>query len=97
MIEHIVSYLKQEVPVPLRNDSSLSLSTFARIETAIASVEKPLEMLYSKYRQDDFFAKHPLFIAVETVPLGFRYEMQSGLNRLVYDTYEYVSVEKKSA
>jgi len=35
-----------------------------------------------------------LLVASETVSLGSRYECQQGENRLVYNTYNYVSVEK---
>jgi len=53
--------------------------------------------LSTRYKQDGYFAQHPLFVASETVALGTRYDCILGENRLVYDTYEYVSVEKISA
>jgi len=87
-------YLKQEILEPLQAVPGLSPALLSQIEESFNTVEKPLQFLSSRYKQDNYFAQHPLFVASETISLGTRYECQQGANRLAYNTYEYVSVEK---
>ena len=89
-----VDYLKQQILEPLQAIPDLSPALLSQFEESLSDVERPLDFLSSRYKQDNYFAQHPLFVASETVSLGSRYECQHGENRLVYNTYEYVSVEK---
>jgi hypothetical protein len=53
--------------------------------------EKPVEFLSTVYKQDKYFAQHDLYVEPESVCFGARYESHSGTNKLVYDSYQYVS------
>ena len=57
------------------------------------TLSNPLDMFSTKYKQDQYFDKHPLAVKPETVILGHRYETKNNFTRTVYDSYQYVSVE----
>jgi len=57
------------------------------------TLSHPLDMLSTKYKQNQYFNIHPLAAKPETVILGHRYETQNNLTRTVYDSYQYVSIE----
>jgi len=57
------------------------------------TLSHPLDMLSTKYKQDQYFDKHSLAVKPETVVLGLRYETKNHNTRTVYDTYEYIPVE----
>jgi hypothetical protein len=95
MTETIAGYLRPEVLEPLKCNPNVGHETVARVEKCMTDITRPLDFLSTKYRQDEYFARHPFFVPPESIPLGSRYEMQGGKNILVYDTFEYVSVEKK--
>ena len=92
--ECTVDYLREQVLGPLKEEPAVSTQTFNKIEQSLEYVRKPLEFLSSKYKQDEYFTSHPLFVSAETLPVGFRYDVRNMQNKLVYDTYEYISIEK---
>lgn len=55
--------------------------------------KQPLDFLSSSYKQDKFFDEHPLAVVPETVDFGPRYETAEGQTKVVYDSFQYVSVE----
>lgn len=89
-----VEYLKQQILEPLRKEPGISDSAVEHVEQSLESVRKPFSFLSTKYKQDEYFRSHPLFVPSETLPIGFRYEFRNLRNELCYDTYEYVSIEK---
>jgi len=57
------------------------------------AVSEPLAFLSTRYQQDRFFDNHPLAVKPETVTFGMRMETKNRKTSLVYDTFEYVSIE----
>ena len=57
------------------------------------TLDKPLDMFSTKYKQDQYFDKHHLAVKPETVILGHRYETKNNFTRSIYDSYQYISVE----
>ena len=55
--------------------------------------KQPLNFLSSSYKQDKFFDEHPLAVVPETVDFGPRYETVEGHTKVVYDSFQYVSIE----
>lgn len=94
MTDCTVSYLKQEILGSLKVMPNVSPDTLTQVEASLDSVHQPLSFLASRYKQDNYFVRHPLFVSSETLPIGCRYERRGSENRLVYETYEYVSVEQ---
>lgn len=94
--ECVAAVVKQDVVDALTKLPSYSSlpDVITHVEQAVESVSKPLDLLSTKHKQDNFFANHPLFVPAETISLGCRYEVRAGENCMVYDSYEYVSVEK---
>lgn len=44
------------------------------------------------YKQDTYFENHYLYVKPESVCFGSRFESHAGKSKLVYDTFQYVSV-----
>lgn len=72
-------------------------NTITRVRTLLheqlVSFKEPLLFLSSTYRQDTYFDNHPLAVKPETVDFCPRYETSSGVSRVVYDSFQYISVE----
>jgi hypothetical protein len=60
----------------------------------LSTCQMPLDFLSPVYKQDKYFEHHELFVKPEFVCFGTWYESHSGKSTLVYDTFQYVSVEK---
>ncbi|XP_047142364.2 uncharacterized protein LOC124816727 [Hydra vulgaris] len=93
MADCLVNYLNEQVLESLKYVPNVNQGVLNNIEKLFKKVQKPLGFLSRKYKQDKYFAEHPLFVNSETLSIGSRYEVKNGVNKLVYDTYEYVSVE----
>jgi len=93
MSECACDYLKQEIANTVKDTPCMTESVVKCTEVSVDNVCRPLDFLSSQHKQDAFFLNHPLFVQSESIPLGCRYEVRSGRNDLVYDCYEYVSVE----
>lgn len=52
-----------------------------------------LNFLSTRYKQDAFMEQHVLFVKPEECVFGSRYENDRSEHKLVYDTFQYVSVE----
>ena len=50
--------------------------------------------LSSRYKQDSFFDKHQLAVKPESVLFGTNFCGHAGTSKLVYESFEYVSVTK---
>jgi len=79
MADCTVEYLKEQVLEPLKCVPNISEDILNRMEQALSDVQHPLEFLSSKYKQDDYFNKHPLFVNSESLPIGSRYEVEGGV------------------
>ncbi|XP_047124241.2 uncharacterized protein LOC124806964 [Hydra vulgaris] len=93
MADCLVNYLNEQVLESLKYVPNVNQGVLNNIEKLFKKVQKPLGFLSRKYKQDKYFAEHPLFVNSETLSIASRYEVKNGVNKLVYDTYEYVSVE----
>lgn len=89
------SLLKQ-VDVEIVNilrDSNVDASVISKTSETVTAHLASSSFLETSYKQDKFFDQHQLAVKPVTVILGSRYETSDGKSRLVYDTFEYVSVE----
>jgi hypothetical protein len=57
------------------------------------ALHEPLGFLSTRYKMDKYFDSHPFAVKPQSVVLGQRFEMRSGQPVLVYDSFQYVSVE----
>jgi len=82
------------------SESGVSGDVLATVKCALQrqsdTLSHPLDMLSTKYKQDQYFDKHPLAVKPETVILGHRYETKNSVTRTVYDSYQYVSISYTS-
>jgi len=97
MTASMISVVKSEVSRCLRDkqiDCSVVSQVTEDIQTRLVECAKPLTMLSTRKKQDNFFDKHPLTVA--PVPLYFapRLESHGGSSSYVYDSFQYVSVKK---
>jgi hypothetical protein len=96
MLDCVVSNVQSEILKVLQT-SDISSDGIGKVQMALTrqaeTLREPLGFLSTRYRQDKFFDEHPLAVKPETLALGDRFETRSGQPVLVYDTFEYVSVE----
>ncbi|XP_065672248.1 uncharacterized protein LOC124815486 isoform X2 [Hydra vulgaris] len=57
------------------------------------NARSPLEFIKTRYQQDSFFEKHQLYAKPESVLFGQSFECHNGKDRLMYDSFQYVSIE----
>lgn len=96
MIGTTVDFCHTEAITLLRDagsDDSVLTTVHCALKQQRDTLNRPLSFLSTRYKQDQFFDTHPLAVKPETVVLGQRYETRGGATHLVYDTYQYVSVE----
>jgi len=96
MISTTVDYFQSETKNLLHN-CGVSDEIVATVDSSIRrqcdTLNRPLNFLSTRYKQDKFFNNHPLSVKPETVVLGHRFENRSGVTCSVYDSFQYVSVE----
>jgi hypothetical protein len=96
MIGSAVSGISSDT-VNILVECGVSQAIVQHVQTALSrSVEtlnRPLEFLSTKHMEDKHFHSHPLAVNPETIILGHRYETRNAVSNLVYDSYQYVSVE----
>ena len=96
MIGTTVDYFQSET-VNLLRDCGVSDDVLSTVGSSLKqqsdTLKQPLNLLSTRYKQDQFFDNHPLAVKPETVFLGHRFENRSGAARSVYDSFQYVSVE----
>ena len=63
------------------------------LEQCCGEAELTLSNLSKRLKQDLFFENHPLFVKPDSEVFELRYEYIQNENQLVYDTFQYVSVE----
>jgi len=96
MISTTVSVLKSETMEALRN-AGVGNNILSEVDNVLTrhcdTLHQPLSYMSTRYKQDQHFDQHPLAVKPETVVLGSRNETRQGVDRLVYDSYQYVSIE----
>jgi len=96
MSESMVEHFQQVTSSTLLaagGDESTVTTIRTMLNDHVVSVKEPLHFLSSTYKQDTYFDKHPLAVKPETVDFCPRYETSSGVSRVVYDSFQYISVK----
>ncbi|XP_047140689.1 uncharacterized protein LOC124815889 isoform X1 [Hydra vulgaris] len=76
------------------NDSTRTLFK-SKLESSLIHCNEPLKFLDTLYKQDKHLEKNSLFVTPETCNMGPpRYETNEGISKIVYDTFQYISVEQ---
>jgi len=65
-----------------------------QLNTSVSKFEEPFGFLASRHKLDSFFSNHPSFVPPESVCFGLRFETKCAKTKPVYDTFQYVSIEK---
>ena len=82
-------------------DSGIDRPTVDKVATAVTEqlqqCYSPLSFLSTRYKIYKYLESHPLAVMPESVNYGPWLESHSGTTRCVYDTFQYVSVEKNVA
>jgi hypothetical protein len=89
-----VQTLAEECITQTCTDSNTAVSAKQLLAEKLEICDKPLAMLYSVYKQDKYFEGHELYVSPESVCFGSRFESHDGVSKLVYDTFQYVSVQQ---
>ena len=63
------------------------------LEQCCEEAELTLSNFSTRRKQDMFFENHPLFVKPDSGVFKLSYEYIQNENQLVYDTFQYVSVE----
>jgi len=63
-------------------------------DTKLGEISRPLNFLSTRYKQDKYFDNHPLAVRPESVAFGAETQSSGGASRLVYETFQYVSVQQ---
>ena len=68
-------------------------------DTKLGEISRPLNFLSTRYKQDKYFDNHPLAanfkkFDAESVAFGAETQSSGGARRLVYETFQYVSVQQ---
>ena len=96
MIGTTVDYFQSKT-VNLLRDCGMSDDVLVTVDSSLKhqcdTLKQPLNLLSTRYKQDQLFDNHPLAVEPEAVVLGHRFESRSGATHSVYDSYQYVSVE----
>jgi len=96
MSEAMVEHFKQVTSSTLLTagcDKSTVTTVRTMLNEHLVNFKEPLHFLSSTYKQDTYFDNHPLAVKPETVDFCPRYETSSGVSRVVYDSFQYISVE----
>ena len=64
------------------------------LEGKLKDTKEPLDFLSTRYKQDNFFDHHELAVKPESVAFGTNFASHEETSRLVYESYQYVSVQK---
>ena len=95
ILDRTVASVQSELLNTLKQ-SDISADSLKQVELKMKrqaeTLHNPLKVLSTRYRQDKFFECHSLAVKPETVVVGQRFETREN-PVLVYDTFEYVSVE----
>lgn len=66
----------------------------SKLSNSLNDLRSPLDFLLTKCRQDSYFESNENFVKPESVNFGLRFETRCGQTKIVYDTFEYISIEK---
>ena len=92
----MVIHFKQATETALLSagvDECTADSVRTSVREQLTDYNEPLNFLSSTYKQDVYFDSHSLAVKPETVDFGPRYETSRGVTRIVYDSFQYVSIE----
>jgi hypothetical protein len=78
-------------------DNGVVANIMQSMQSKFASCQNPFAFMSSNYKINKYFSNHPLYVAPEQVILGARHESHSGQSKLVYDSFQYVGIEKTFA
>jgi hypothetical protein len=95
MLTQQAAQLQQVVTESLDREGQTQMcSTVATaLQSTVRQNKKQLDNFATTYKQDRFFEAHPLFVKPCECTFGSQYEVVRGENKLVYDTYQYISIE----
>ena len=65
-----------------------------QLEAKLKDINQPLDFLSTRYKQDNFFDNHKLAVKPESVAFGTNFCTNEGISTLVYESFQYVSVQK---
>ena len=66
----------------------------SQLDAKLKDRKEPLNFLSTRYKQDNFFDNHKLAVKPESVAFGTNFSSHEGTSRLVYESFQYVSVQK---
>ena len=75
-------------------DGNIVRDVKCHLENKLKDIERPLEFLSSRYKQDSFFDSHELAVKPDSVTFGTNFCSSGGTTTLIYETFQYVSVQK---
>jgi len=64
-----------------------------KLDKVFEQYEDQIQCLTTRYKQDAYFERHALFVKPEECVFGSRHENNRHEQKLVYDTFQYVSIE----
>jgi hypothetical protein len=92
MSGNLLRQVEQE-SVNCLSESGVDPLVVGKVVQKIQQYRQPLSFLETAYKPDKFFENHPLSVRPEAVTLGSRIETVRGVSSIVYDMFQYVSVE----
>ena len=75
-------------------DGNVVNSVKTELDAKLKNAMEPLDFLSSRYKQDLFFDNHHLAVKPDSVAFGTNFSSHNGTSRLVYETFQYVSIQK---
>jgi hypothetical protein len=97
MAKSLVCFAAQEAVNLLESTGATPATCISfneKIKTHFNEMPMPLDFLSTRYKQDQYFESHPLYVAPEAINFGCRFDIHDGQSKLVYDKFQYVSVEQ---
>jgi len=92
MITVSADYFQSET-LKVMNNANVTSAVISPVECSLQRQGETSMFLSTRYEADKYFDEHPLAVKPDTVVLGQRLETRNGVTQMVYDSYEYVSVE----
>lgn len=75
-------------------DGAVIKQVMDNLQEKTKQCDAPLAFLSSRFKIDKFFTSHPLFVLPKTVDFGSRFESHSGKSKMVYNSFQYVSISE---
>lgn len=97
MSESLTSVMQLETVSALQTAgicSDVIDSVKQHLDMKFCEINRPLDFLSTRYKQDSYFDNHPLAVNPESVVFGVETQSSGGASRLSYETFQYVSVQQ---